>query len=106
MLFPTTPAEVRAATIKALTDLDHVNPPGTFEALLKARPEELKKTMDDHFGTDAFPAKLKELCSTTFINAASDSARVEIRIHAAAHPGWQVTKSDPKNAIRLWLSQI
>ena len=52
MLFPPnvfastgpTPAEVRAATAKALRDSNQVNPPDAFEKLLKRRLEELKNS--------------------------------------------------------------
>ena len=42
----------------------------------------------------------------TFAISASDTARIFVYIHESDHPAWQVAKSNPKQAIRLWMDQI
>ena len=106
MLFPYSPDDVREITLKTLMESNYANPKDTVEALIKARPAELQNILDAHHETDAFPTKLMELCSATFLNAASDSAKIALWIYSSDRPDWPAVESNPKKAIREWLDKL
>ena len=106
MLFPFSPEEVREITLKTLTASNDANPNETVEALIKARSAELQHILDEYYETDAFSTKLMELCSATFINAASDSAKIAVWIYPSGRPDWSAVVSNPKKAIREWLNKL
>ena len=106
MLFPYSPQEVREITSKTLMESNHANPRDTVEALIKARPAELQHILDEFYETDAFPTKLMELCSSTFVNVACDSAKIALWIYSSDRPDWPAVESNPKKAIREWLDAL
>ena len=106
MLFPYSPHEVREITLEALMESNYTNPTETVEGLIKARPAELQNILGAYHETDAFPTKLMELCSATFLNAASDSAKIALWIYRSDRPDWSAVGSSPKKAIREWLDKL
>ena len=106
MLFPYSPHDVREITLKTPKEANYANPKETVEALIKARPAELQHVLDEFYETDAFPTKLMELFSSTFINVASDSAKIALWIYSSDRPDWSAVESNPKKAIREWLNTL
>ena len=106
MQYPYSPEEVREITLKTLVEASHANPSETAEALIKARPTELQRILDEHYETATFQAKLMGLCSATFIDAASDSAKIALWIYSSDRSDWSAVESNPKKAIREWLDQL
>ena len=106
MLYPFSPEEVREITLKTLTESNDASPNETVEALTKARPAELQHILDEYYETAEFSTKLMELCSATFINAASDSAKIALWIYSSDRPDWSAVGANPKKAIREWLGML
>ena len=101
-----TDAETKAATVKALSELNHADTLGTYETLFKANPIELKRVVACHHGSSEFGKKIQEMCKSHFAQKKAESARIFITISESLSPHWPDANLEPKKTAQKWLDKM